>query len=49
MRTDVAEVLWTPDPVTARTSRIAAFTRFVRKQRLADVDELDYSSLHAWS
>ena len=49
MRTDVAEVLWTPDPVTARTSRIAAFTRFVRKQHLADVDELDYSSLHAWS
>ena len=49
MRTDVAEVLWTPDPVTARASRIAAFTRFVRKQRLADVDELDYSSLHAWS
>ena len=49
MRTDVAEVLWTPDPVTARTSRIAAFARFVREQRLADVDELDYSSLHAWS
>ena len=49
MRTDVAEVLWTPDPVTARASRIAAFARFVREQRLADVDELDYSSLHAWS
>jgi acetoacetyl-CoA synthetase len=49
MKTDVAEVLWTPDPVAARASTIAAFARFVREQRLADVEELDYSSLHAWS
>ena len=49
MRMDVTEVVWTPDPAAARASAIAAFARFVRDQRLADIDELDYSSLHAWS
>ncbi len=49
MEAKVAEVLWTPDPAAARASAIAEFARFVRAQRLADVDELDYSSLHAWS
>jgi acetoacetyl-CoA synthetase len=46
---DVAEVVWTPDPAAAGASAIAEFARFVRAQRFADVDELDYSSLHAWS
>jgi acetoacetyl-CoA synthetase len=46
---DVGEVIWTPDPAAARASAIAKFARFVRAQRFADVDELDYSSLHAWS
>ena len=55
METDVPEVLWTPDAAAARSSAIAQFARFVRErrlvqeQRLADVDELDYPSLHAWS
>ena len=49
MEAKVAEVLWTPEPAAARASAIAEFARFVRAQRLADVDELDYSSLHAWS
>jgi acetoacetyl-CoA synthetase len=44
-----AEVVWTPDPATARASAVAEFARFVRDRRIADVDELDYSSLHAWS
>ena len=49
METDVPEVVWTPDPAAARTSAMAQFARFVRRKRLADVDELDYPSLHAWS
>jgi acetoacetyl-CoA synthetase len=55
METDVPEVLWTPDAAAARSSAIAQFARFVRErrlvqeQRLADIDELDYPSLHAWS
>jgi acetoacetyl-CoA synthetase len=49
MEAEIAEVVWTPDPPAARASAIAEFARFVRDQRLADVDELDYSSLHAWS
>ena len=55
METDVPEVLSTPDAATARSSAIAQFARFVRErrlvqeQRLADIDELDYPSLHAWS
>jgi acetoacetyl-CoA synthetase len=49
MEVEIAEVVWTPDPAAARASAIAEFARFVRDQRPADVDELDYSSLHAWS
>jgi acetoacetyl-CoA synthetase len=49
MEAESGKVLWTPDPASARASAIAEFARFVRDQRLADVDELDYSSLHAWS
>jgi acetoacetyl-CoA synthetase len=49
MEAEVAEMLWTPDPAAARASRIAQFAGFVRDQRLAEVDELDYSSLQAWS
>src|SRR4029450_7382229 len=49
MEAEIAEVLWTPDPAAARASAVAEFARFVRDQRLADVDELDYSSLHDWS
>jgi acetoacetyl-CoA synthetase len=49
MEAESDEVVWTPDPASARASAIAEFARFVRDQRLADVDELDYSSLHAWS
>jgi acetoacetyl-CoA synthetase len=49
MKADFAEVAWTPDPARARASAIAEFARFVRDRRVADVDELDYSSLHAWS
>jgi acetoacetyl-CoA synthetase len=49
METDVPEVLWTPDPATARASAIAQFAGFVRERRLAGIDELDYWSLHAWS
>ncbi|HEU4907742.1 MAG TPA: acetoacetate--CoA ligase [Propionibacteriaceae bacterium] len=46
---NVPEVLWTPDPETARASTMAQFARFVDQRRLADVDELDYPALHAWS
>jgi acetoacetyl-CoA synthetase len=49
MEAEIADVVWTPDPAAARASAIAKFARFVRDQRLADVDDLDYSSLHAWS
>src|SRR6187455_628587 len=49
MESDAPDVLWMPDPATARTSAMAQFARFVAEQHLADVDELDYSSLHAWS
>jgi acetoacetyl-CoA synthetase len=49
MEAEIAEVVWTPDPAAARASAIAEFARFVRDRRLADVDELDYSSLHDWS
>ena len=49
MEAEIAEVVWTPDPPAARASAVAEFARFVRAQRLADVDELDYSSLHDWS
>jgi acetoacetyl-CoA synthetase len=55
METDVPEVLWTPDAATAPSSAIAQFALFVRErrlvqeQRLADIDELDYPWLHAWS
>jgi acetoacetyl-CoA synthetase len=49
MEDEIAEVVWTPDPVVARATAIAEFARLVGDQRPADVDELDYSSLHAWS
>jgi acetoacetyl-CoA synthetase len=49
METDVPEVLWTPDSAAVRGSAMVQFARFVRDERLAEVDELDYSSLHAWS
>jgi acetoacetyl-CoA synthetase len=49
MESDAPDMLWMPDPATARTSAMAQFARFVAEQRLADVDEMDYSSLHAWS
>jgi acetoacetyl-CoA synthetase len=49
MESEAPDLLWTPDPATARTRAMAQFARFVEGQRLADVDELDYSSLHAWS
>jgi acetoacetyl-CoA synthetase len=49
METDVPEVVWTPDPASARASGMAQFARFVREQGLAEVDELDYSRLHSWS
>ena len=49
MKTNVPEVLWTPDPAVARASAIAQFARFVGERRLAGIDELDYPSLHAWS
>jgi acetoacetyl-CoA synthetase len=45
----VPEVLWAPNPETARASTMAQFARFATQQRLADVDELDYPALHAWS
>jgi acetoacetyl-CoA synthetase len=49
MVTELPEVLWTPDPATARASSLARFARFVRERRGVFVDELDYTSLHAWS
>src|SRR4029453_11861524 len=49
MEAEIADVVWTPDPAAARASAIAKFARFVRDQRLADVDDLDYSSFAAWS
>ncbi len=49
MVTAVPEVLWRPEPATARTSSLAKFARFVRERRGVAVEELDYSSLHAWS
>ena len=49
MVTAVPEVLWMPEPATARTSSLAKFARFVRERRGVAVEELDYSSLHAWS
>ena len=49
MATDVPEVIWTPDPAVAKASALAQFARHVRERGLADVDDLDYRSLHAWS
>jgi acetoacetyl-CoA synthetase len=49
MVTELPEVLWTPDPATARASSLARFARFVRERRGVVVDELDYASLYAWS
>jgi acetoacetyl-CoA synthetase len=49
MATNAPEVLWTPQPATARTSSLAEFARFARERRRVAVDELDYASLHAWS
>jgi acetoacetyl-CoA synthetase len=49
MATDIPEVLWAPDPAAAQSSAMAQFARFVRTRGLADVDELDYPALHAWS
>jgi acetoacetyl-CoA synthetase len=49
MATVVPEILWKPEPTTARTSSLARFARFVRERRGVFVDELDYSSLYAWS
>ena len=49
MVTAVPEVLWRPEPATARTSSLAKFARFVRERSGVSVEELDYSSLHAWS
>jgi acetoacetyl-CoA synthetase len=46
---DVPEVLWTPDPAAAEASTLAQFARYVRERGLADVDDLDCRSLHAWS
>lgn len=46
---NLPEVLWQPNPAVARTSMMAQFARFVAERRLADVDELDYPSLHSWS
>jgi len=46
---NVPEVLWAPDPAAARSSTMARFARFVRQQRLVDIDDLDYPALHAWS
>ncbi len=43
------EILWTPEPTTARASSLAKFARFARERRGVSVAELDYSSLHAWS
>ena len=49
MANDVPEVLWTPEPATARASSLAKFARFARERRGVAVDELDYATLHAWS
>jgi acetoacetyl-CoA synthetase len=49
MVTVVPEILWKPEPATARTSSLARFARFVRERRGVSADELDYSSLYAWS
>ena len=49
MANDAPEVLWTPEPATARASSLAEFARFARERRGVAVDELDYASLHAWS
>jgi acetoacetyl-CoA synthetase len=49
VETGAPDVVWTPDPAMARASAMAQFARFVRQKRLADVAELDYPSLHAWS
>ena len=43
------DVLWTPDPERARTTRIAEFARWVREERGVEGDDLDYAALHAWS
>ena len=44
-RADVPEVLWRPNPATARASAIAQFASIVRERRLAGIDELDYQLL----
>jgi acetoacetyl-CoA synthetase len=49
METDVPDVVWTPDRAAASASAMAQFARFVRQKRLAEIDEFDYPSLHAWS
>ncbi len=44
------DVLWRPDPETARSSRIAAFARFVEGRRGTDFgDPPDYDRLWRWS
>jgi acetoacetyl-CoA synthetase len=45
----VPEILWKPEPTTARASSLARFARFVNARAGIAVDELDYPSLHAWS
>jgi acetoacetyl-CoA synthetase len=49
MVNEVPEVLWTPEPETARASSLAKFARFAGERRGVSADELDYASLHAWS
>ncbi len=44
----IPPVLWAPDPVAARRTAIADFTRHLRGRGI-DIDELDYAGLHTWS
>ncbi|MCE0539981.1 acetoacetate--CoA ligase [Kineosporia rhizophila] len=43
------EALWSPDPQAARSSQIAAFTRWLEPHRGVTIGDLDYPVLHRWS
>jgi acetoacetyl-CoA synthetase len=49
MTTSQPEVLWTPDERSAAGSAIVAFARFVRERHGAQIPDMDYAALHAWS
>lgn len=45
----IPDVLWRPEPERARATAIADFARWANANKGAELPELDYASLHAWS